>query len=210
MEMAAFVERAKAVYDADAKTIDFQQPGAADIINQWVSDKTKARIPQIVTPDSIKTAVAMITNAVYFMGRWQYEFPEAETAYFRSLVEYQLALKNIQFEKGTLLEYNQVHLNEGSWPDKAYEDAEVRESRRGQALPDTERNQSQRLSQGVYPQMLAPGSAPPTGLFGPGNVMGSPPEFRPGNGATNSAVPGLLATPPTKTNYGSAEVLMTP
>ena len=33
----------------------------------------------------------------------------------------------MQLEKGTLLDYNEVFLNEGAWPDKAYEDAEERD-----------------------------------------------------------------------------------
>ena len=76
----AFVERSKAVYDAEAKTIDFQQSDASDTINRWVSDKTKGKIPQIVTPDVIKDAFALITNAIYFMGRWDKKFDEGQTA----------------------------------------------------------------------------------------------------------------------------------
>ena len=55
---------------------------------------------------------------------------DADTAYYRSLVEYQLAIKNVQLEKGTLLDYNEISLNEGPWPDKAYEDAADRETHR--------------------------------------------------------------------------------
>lgn len=63
----------------------------------------------------------------------QRRLSDAEVAYFRSRVEYQIAVKNVQFERGTLLEYNEIYLNEGSWPEKAYDDAEIRESLRGDA-----------------------------------------------------------------------------
>jgi outer membrane protein TolC len=40
---------------------------------------------------------------------------EAESAYQGALVEYALALKNVNFEKGSLLEYNNVYLAEELW-----------------------------------------------------------------------------------------------
>lgn len=53
----------------------------------------------------------------------QRRLAEADVAYYRALVEYSLALKNLQLEKGTLLAYNGIFLNEGPWPGKAYCDA---------------------------------------------------------------------------------------
>ena len=49
---------------------------------------------------------------------------DAEISYQRALVEYNLAIKNVHFEKGSLLDYNEVHLTEGPWPAKAYRDAD--------------------------------------------------------------------------------------
>jgi hypothetical protein len=48
---------------------------------------------------------------------------DAERDFFRSRVEYVLAIKQLQFEKGTLLDYNGIHLAEGGWHAKAYRDA---------------------------------------------------------------------------------------
>ena len=76
----AFVRQCQTLYDAEAKSIEFTKPDAADIINRWVSDKTKAKIPAIVTPAGVRSAFAVLTNAVYFMGRWHPEFDEEETA----------------------------------------------------------------------------------------------------------------------------------
>lgn len=53
---------------------------------------------------------------------------EAEVEYYRSLVDYSLAISDIHFRKGSLLEYNGVCLAEGPWPGKAYFDA-VRRAR---------------------------------------------------------------------------------
>jgi hypothetical protein len=46
-------------------------------------------------------------------------------------VEYAVGLKNVHFEKGTLLDYLGVATTEGQWPDKAYDDAARREANRG-------------------------------------------------------------------------------
>ena len=48
---------------------------------------------------------------------------EAESAYYRSLVDYNRAIMRVHYRKGSLLEYNAVYLAEGPWPGKAYFDA---------------------------------------------------------------------------------------
>ncbi len=45
----------------------------------------------------------------------QRRLPEAESQHYRSRTEYAIALKNVHFEKGTLLEYLGVIQAEGSW-----------------------------------------------------------------------------------------------
>ncbi len=88
----------------------------------------------------------------------QRRLSDADVAFYRSLVEYQLAVKNVQVEKGTLLDYNEIFLNEGAWPSKAYDDAEARESTRGKPHNYTAnpKKQTPWVSQGMYPQMLSP------------------------------------------------------
>jgi outer membrane protein TolC len=48
---------------------------------------------------------------------------EAESNYYRSLVDYNRAIMRVHFRKGSLLEYNGVYLAEGPWPGKAHFDA---------------------------------------------------------------------------------------
>jgi outer membrane protein TolC len=48
---------------------------------------------------------------------------EAESAYYRSIVDYNRAIMRLHHRKGSLLEYNGVYLAEGPWPGKAYFDA---------------------------------------------------------------------------------------
>jgi outer membrane protein TolC len=53
----------------------------------------------------------------------QRRLADAESNYYRSLIEYAYSIKNMHFEKGSLLDYNGIYLEEGPWPHKAYEDA---------------------------------------------------------------------------------------
>jgi outer membrane protein TolC len=51
---------------------------------------------------------------------------DAESSYYRSLVNYNEAIAQVHYRKGSLLEYNGVYLAEGPWPGKAYFDARRR------------------------------------------------------------------------------------
>ncbi|MEW4530138.1 TolC family protein [Maioricimonas sp. JC845] len=50
----------------------------------------------------------------------------ADIHYYEVLVQYAIGIKNMHFEKGTLLEYEGIHLAEGPWPHMAGQDAEER------------------------------------------------------------------------------------
>lgn len=83
----------------------------------------------------------------------QRRLAEGESSYFRSRVEYALALRNVEFEKGTLLEYCGVRLAEGPWPLKAYADAAERERNRGNpVVPYSAPNDPPIVSGGIVPQ----------------------------------------------------------
>lgn len=63
---------------------------------------------------------------------------EAQVAYYTSLVDYNRSLVNLQFRKGTILEYNSIRLLEGPWATDAYVDAERRHLERSYGV-DTSR-----------------------------------------------------------------------
>ncbi|HPM79568.1 MAG TPA: TolC family protein [Candidatus Anammoximicrobium sp.] len=48
---------------------------------------------------------------------------QAQLSFYQSLVEYNKAIADVHFRKGSLLEYNNIELTEGNWPQKAYWDA---------------------------------------------------------------------------------------
>jgi hypothetical protein len=64
---------------------------------------------------------------------------QAEAEYYRSVVEYNKAIANLQMRRGTLLDYDNVQLMEGYWDPPAYADAERQAWARSFAIPDETR-----------------------------------------------------------------------
>lgn len=62
-------------------------------------------------------------KALEFLLQAQTREAAAEAAYFRSVIEFNKAVAEIHYRKGTLLENNNIHLAEGSWTPEAYKDA---------------------------------------------------------------------------------------
>lgn len=79
---------------------------------------------------------------------------DAESQYYRSTAEYALAVRDVHYEKGSLLDYSEVFLSEGPWPGKAYFDAASLASRRGKVreLKDFTIERAHNVSLGPYPQ----------------------------------------------------------
>jgi outer membrane protein TolC len=63
----------------------------------------------------------------------QRRYAEALSAYYASRVDYAITVRNVYYEKGSLLEYCDVSLAEGPWAPKAYRDAATRERLRGRS-----------------------------------------------------------------------------
>lgn len=59
---------------------------------------------------------------------------DTEILYHQATVDYVLAMRNVYYEKGTLLAYNNIYLNEGPSPSDAYRDAVDLASRRTRPL----------------------------------------------------------------------------
>jgi outer membrane protein TolC len=85
---------------------------------------------------------------------------EAESAYYRSLVDYNQAIMNVHFYKGSLLDYDGVFLAEGPWPGKAYFDA-MRQARKRDAglYMDYGYTRPNVVSRGPIPQGCTDGCA---------------------------------------------------
>ncbi len=80
---------------------------------------------------------------------------EAETAWYKTLCEYTLAIRNVHYSKGSMLDYNEVYLTEDTWPVEAYSEAQRRNKNKIPAewLQDVIRRPAP-LTQGPYAQNL--------------------------------------------------------
>jgi serine protease inhibitor len=78
----AFLTATRDELGAELEPVDFASaPEPARIgINTWVSDRTHARIPEILPSGSVDSDTRLVlVNAVYFHGSWRERFDEADT-----------------------------------------------------------------------------------------------------------------------------------
>jgi serpin B len=77
-----FTSLADATFGAAAEQVDFMH--APDVarrtVNTWVAEKTAQKIPDLLPEGSIdKRTRVIVTNAIYFKGKWASPFPNAAT-----------------------------------------------------------------------------------------------------------------------------------
>lgn len=61
--------------------VNYANPeAAADTINSWCDEKTKGLIKKVISPEMINGLTRLIlTNAIYFKGKWQKKFDKGDT-----------------------------------------------------------------------------------------------------------------------------------
>ena len=96
------------------------------------------------------------TNLLQFVLDAESQLADAESQFFRSLVDYNLAAAKIHFAKGTYLDYLGVSLSEGAWVANAYRSAAKEADRYGPRVFNYCISKPGRLSQGPYPQLILP------------------------------------------------------
>ncbi|QDS97431.1 TolC family protein [Adhaeretor mobilis] len=81
---------------------------------------------RVATQDQVEAVEAIYDSGSVTLDlllEAQRQRAEAESAYYRSLVDFNRAIMRVHYRKGSLLEYNGVYLAEGPWPGKAQFDA---------------------------------------------------------------------------------------
>ena len=126
-EMA--LARARAVLREQEREVAHQLSNAvaemerAYAIIETTEDRRLAAAEQL---EAVQTAYEADKVAFDVLLESQRRQLEAERAHYQALVEYTLAIRNVHYEKGSLLDYNEIHLTEDSWPLQAYHHAERR------------------------------------------------------------------------------------
>ena len=76
-----FLDITKKYYDAGFKEVDYvkAREQARQTINKWVEAKTNDKIKDLIKPDDLSPLTRLVlTNAIYFKGKWEIQFkPEA-------------------------------------------------------------------------------------------------------------------------------------
>jgi serine protease inhibitor len=76
--LQSFIDTNKIFYNAEVRGLDFGDPTAKDVINDWCALKTHDKIKDVL--DGISSDVVMyLINAIYFNGTWTYQFDETKS-----------------------------------------------------------------------------------------------------------------------------------
>lgn len=76
----AYLDTATTYYNSTVDNVDFVTDDGVDKINNWVKQKTEDKIQDILPPGSTDDQTRMvITNAVYFKGKWALQFNQQKT-----------------------------------------------------------------------------------------------------------------------------------
>ncbi len=73
--------------------------------------------------EAVRAAFEAETVTLDLLLDAQRQRADAETAYYRTLTDYQRGIAQVHYRKGSILEYDGVYLAEGPWPAKAQWDA---------------------------------------------------------------------------------------
>jgi serpin B len=73
-----FLQIIQNFYQAEVKNLNFSNPTAPSMINNWVNQSTNGKINKIVDVIEPKTVFLML-NAIYFKGNWTESFPTEAT-----------------------------------------------------------------------------------------------------------------------------------
>ncbi|GAB1297764.1 Serine (or cysteine) peptidase inhibitor, clade A (alpha-1 antiproteinase, antitrypsin), member 3J [Apodemus speciosus] len=77
--LTEFKEKARALYQTEVFTVDFQQPREArKLINDYVSNQTQGKIKELVSNLDANTSM-LLENVVLFRGKWNMTFDPLKT-----------------------------------------------------------------------------------------------------------------------------------
>lgn len=73
-----FLDANAGYFGAEIRSVDFEAPGAAEAINDWVAENTHGKITSIMSEDA-RGVVMELVNAVYFQADWATPFDVEST-----------------------------------------------------------------------------------------------------------------------------------
>lgn len=97
------------------RTMDSSYQLAQTHFNRWAASEKEVESVEALYKGG-KATLDLVLDA-------QRRRAQSEIAYYQALCDHSKAIADVHNEKGSLLEYSNVHLAEGPWPQKAYDDA---------------------------------------------------------------------------------------
>jgi hypothetical protein len=97
------------------QNLDFHYKSALSHWNRWIAAESEVEALFALVRGG-KATVDLVLDG-------QRRRASAQADFYRALIEYNKAIAQVHFRKGSLLAYNNVQLSEGPWPKKAYWDA---------------------------------------------------------------------------------------
>jgi outer membrane protein TolC len=97
------------------RALDFNYQAAQTHFNRWRAANEEVNSVTALYEGGL-SEIDLVLDA-------QRRFALAEIDYYRALCDYNKSIVEVHFRKGSLLEYNNIALAEGPWPEKAYWDA---------------------------------------------------------------------------------------
>jgi outer membrane protein TolC len=170
-----------------------------DLESNYILTQTNfnRRIAATKEVEAVDAAYEQGTVTIDVLLQAQQAQAQAESQYYRSLVNYNKSISQVHFRKGSLLEYNGVYLAEGPWPGKAYFDARRRaRARDASTLLDYGFTQPRVVSRGPLEQQ------PGIGNGSNGNESGGAPLQSPTPAPTQAP---LVPRPEPETQQPSPE-----
>ncbi len=125
-DLAVLEEQQRAVsHDLSASVAEAERAYvvAHTAFNRRVAASQQLEALEVQYEDPDPSQVARLVDQLLESHR---RLADADNRYHRAIIEYTLAIKNVHLNKGSLLDYNEIHLAEGDWPNRAYSDAAER------------------------------------------------------------------------------------
>ncbi len=97
------------------QNLDYHYQNAQTHFNRWLAAEKEV--------EALAALVQYEKGSIDLMLDGQRRRASAQADFYRSIIEYNKAIAQVHFRKGTLLDYNNIKLAEGPWPKKAYWDA---------------------------------------------------------------------------------------
>jgi outer membrane protein TolC len=97
------------------QNLDYHYQNAQTHFNRWLAAETEVEALEAKVSEGMENVDLVLDG--------QRRRASAQADFYRSVIEYNKAIASVHFRKGTLLDFNNIKLAEGPWPDKAYWDA---------------------------------------------------------------------------------------